>query len=239
MLEKIFADDLTSKNTFFYPCSGMDVEIVTDLLNKKDLFTVENFIFVDLNHDDNNLSISGLMERLFFFENRLGLRKIKILGKQEFTLQDIESLLVSQLENYRLENFKFKKRFSDLIGNIVEPKVIRYYLTYNDIEFTLYLFHYEATIISEKIASILPYLHGLILKNYVGGAFEDDFFIKKMLNLSPITVVSNSEIPDLIGYRKVFEDFDNDNYLNYSILQRDITRAEKGLITVHKILRWI
>lgn len=71
MLEKIFADDLTSKNTFFYPCSGMDVEIVTDLLNKKDLFTVENFIFVDLNHDDNNLSISGFMERLFFFENRL------------------------------------------------------------------------------------------------------------------------------------------------------------------------
>jgi hypothetical protein len=234
MLEKIFADDLMSKETFFYPCSGMDVEIIKDLLNKKNLFSVENFIFVDLNHDDNNLSISGFMERLLFFENRLGLSEIKILEKQEFTLQNIESLLVNELETYKLN-----KRFNDLINNIVEPKAIRYCVSNNDRNFTLYLFHYEATIISEKIASIRPYLHGLILRYHVGGAFEDDFFIKKMLNLSPITVVSNMEIPELTGYKKVFEDLDNNNYLNYSILQKDITRKEEALITVHRILPYI
>ena len=239
MLEEIFTDDLTSKETFFYPCSGMDVEMITELLNKKDLFSIDNFIFVDLNHANNNLSIGGFMERLLFFENRLGLNKIKILEKQEFTLQDIESLLVSQLENYRLENFKFKKRFNDLINNIVEPKAIRYCVSNNDRKFTLYLFHYEATIISEKIASIQPYLHGLILMYHIGGAFEDDFFIKKMINLSPITVVSNMGIPELTEYKKVFEDFDNYKNLNYSILQRDITRKEEALITVHRILPYI
>ena len=38
MLEKIFTEDLTSKDTFFYPCSGIDVEIISDLLKKNRFF---------------------------------------------------------------------------------------------------------------------------------------------------------------------------------------------------------
>ena len=48
-----------------------------------------------------------------------------------------------------------------------------------------------------------------------------------MLNLSPISVISNMEIPEFSEYKKVFEDFDNNNFLNYSILQRDLTSLEK------------
>jgi hypothetical protein len=234
MLEKIFTEDLTSKDTFFYPCSGMDVEIISDLLNKKDFFPyVDNFILVDLNHDDNNLSIRGIMERSLFFENRLGLSKIKILEKEEYKLSEIESLLQNQLKSYNLS-----KRFIDLTNNIVEPKAIRYNLSKKGREFTLYLFHYEATILSEKIASIKPHLLRIILKSHIGGAFEDDFFIKKMFNLSPITVISNMEISEFSEFKKVFEDFNNNNFLNYSILQRDLTSIEKQLIRVNNALRY-
>jgi hypothetical protein len=125
-----------------------------------------------------------------------------------------------------------------LTNNIVEPKAIRYNLSKKGREFTLYLFHYEATILSEKIASIKPHLLRIILKSHIGGAFEDDFFIKKMFNLSPITVISNMEISEFSEFKKVFEDFNNNNFLNYSILQRDLTSIEKQLIRVNNALRY-
>lgn len=65
----------------------------------------------------------------------------------------------------------------------------------------LYLIHYEATIISEKIRlSENNSVFGLILKGHVNGAFSDkSFFMNKMIEFSPNYLVSqhdNSKFKD-------------------------------------------
>lgn len=193
LIEK-FTNDLTSNNTFFYPCSGQDINTIIKLLDfNENILDINNFILVDLNmnydHETNDLEMTGyygLEREEFFFDNKLGLHKLEIIEKEQFDIDEIEILVGDQLKTFRKNS-----RFIDLVSRVIEPKAIRYKLKYESHEFILYIIHYEATIISEKIKLIntnittdIPYF-GLILFGHARGAFLDDFFINKMIELNP------------------------------------------------------
>lgn len=211
-LNKIFTEDLTSKTTFFYPCSGMDIKSITDLLDYKNnnVLKIDNFVLVDLNMDynieTNDLEMTGyygLGRENWLFDNELGLNNIKVNRKVQYDLDHIKNFVGDQLEEYGKNN-----RFRDLVERVIEPKAIRYELTYNKLhKFVLYLIHYEATIISEKIrSSENNSVFGLILKGHVEGAFSDkSFFMNKMIEFSPNYLVT---------------EFDNSNFKDYKVLDQ-------------------
>lgn len=195
-LNKIFTEDITSNTTFFYPCSGMDIESITDLLDyNNNNLQIDNFVLVDLNMDYdleiNDLEIQEnrvLHRQDWFFDNILGLNKIKIIKKKKYGLKQIENFVGKQLKSY-IKN----PRFNDLVGRVIKPKAIRYILKYKSHEFVLYLIHYEATIISEKIRlkENNNAAFGLILQRHIDGAFSDEsFFINKMIEINPDYLVS-------------------------------------------------
>ena len=76
LIEK-FTNDLTSNNTFFYPCSGQDINTIIKLLDfNENILDINNFILVDLNmnydHETNDLEMTGyygLEREEFFFDN--------------------------------------------------------------------------------------------------------------------------------------------------------------------------
>lgn len=177
MEEKIINDiNKSTGMSFFYPCSGMDIESVINILNYKyDFSMARTFFLVDLNidHDDD---VPGWNQRQLYFDNKLGINKLKITEKEEYSLEDIEDFVKDFLPEYRK-----KVRFNQLVSKIVEPKAFRYELEYNSEIIVLYLFHYEACIISEKLKSIKNNsIFGLILQSHINGGYKDDFFIKKM-----------------------------------------------------------
>lgn len=177
MEEKILNDINNSTGmSFFYPCSGMDIESVINILNYKDDFLMaRTFFLVDLNidHDDD---VPGWNQRQLYFDNKLGINNLKITKKEEYSLEDIEDFVKDFLPKYIK-----KVRFNQLVSKIVEPKAFRYELEYNSEIIVLYLFHYEACIISEKLKSIKNNSRfGLILQSHVNGGYKDDFFINKM-----------------------------------------------------------
>ena len=177
MEEKIINDiNKSTGMSFFYPCSGMDIESVINILNYKyDFLMARTFFLVDLNidHDDD---VTGWNQRQLYFDNKLGINKLKITEKEEYSLEDIEDFVKDFLPEYRK-----KVRFNQLVSKIVEPKAFRYVLKHNSEIIVLYLFHYEACIISEKLKSIKNNSRfGLILQSHVNGGYKDDFFIKKM-----------------------------------------------------------
>lgn len=210
-LNKIFTEDLTSKTTFFYPCSGMDIKSITDLLDYKNnnVLKIDNFVLVDLNMDydreTNDLGIpeTHVLDREdWFFDNKLGYHKIKIMDKKEYSLYEIEDFVSNQLIQY-----KKIQRFKELVDLVKEPKAFRYKLQYNNHIFILYLIHYEASIISEKIRlSENNSVFGLILNRHIDGAFSDkSFFINKMIEFSPNYLVT---------------EFDNSNFKDYKVLDQ-------------------
>lgn len=154
----------------------MDIESVINILNYKyDFLMARTFFLVDLNidHDDD---VPGWNQRQLYFDNKLGINKLKITEKEEYSLEDIEDFVKDFLPEYRK-----KVRFNQLVSKIVEPKAFRYVLKHNSEIIVLYLFHYEACIISEKLKSIKNNsIFGLILQSHVNGGYKDDFFIKKM-----------------------------------------------------------
>ena len=195
-LNKIFTEDITSKTTFFYPCSGMDIKSIKDLLDyKNNNLQIDNFVLVDLNMDYdleiNDLEIQEnrvLYRQDFFFDNILGLNRIEIIKKKKYGLKQIKNFVGKQLKSY-IKN----TRFNDLVRRVIKPKAIRYILKYKSHEFVLYLIHYEATIISEKIrlTENNNAAFGLILQRHIDGAFSDEsFFINKMIEINPDYLVS-------------------------------------------------
>lgn len=198
MEKKIFEDINNSKGmSFFYPCSGMDVESVINILNYRDDFLMaRTFFLVDLNinHDDD---VRGWNQRQLYFDNKLGLNKLEIIEKEEFEKNDIEGYLSDFLDKYQAI-----PRFNELVSKIVEPKAFRYVLKHNLEIIVLYLFHYEACIISEKLKSIKNNSNfGLILQSHVDGGYKDDFFIKKMKEFdADFLKIDNFEIKNFINY---------------------------------------
>jgi hypothetical protein len=225
-LNKTFTEDLTSKTTFFYPCSGMDIQSITNLL---DYYgdSIDNFILVDLNMDydyeTNDLNMQGfygLKREDWNFDNKLGFKKIKIIKKVQYNLEQIENLVEDQLDEY-LQN----DRFYNLIGRVIDPKVIRYELEYNGLKFVLYLIHYEATIISEKIRLIKNnidfFVFGLILEGHVNGAFSDQsFFMNKMLEFNPDILVSQHS-------KKYFTDYITHNEERFIFYKEQFVNSKR------------
>ena len=211
MLNAIFTEDVTSKVTFFYPCSGMDVKAITDILDyKDDYFGIENFVMADLNvSEDNYPDMPGYCKRMFFFDNKLGLNNIEIIDKEEYGVNEIEEMIKDELVDYPLV-----KRFNYLVQHTVDPKAARYVLNYKSKEFTLYLFHYEALIIMEKIKNLSSgdylNLRGLIVKGHVNGAIGEELFAEKVIEFDPQVLILSDE---------------NDNYLNYNI---ELDRINEG-----------
>ncbi|MBP6126698.1 hypothetical protein [Flavobacterium sp.] len=225
MFDTIITEDISTKTTFFYPCSGMDVQSIIQLLDEEINLNIENFILVDLNMDydmiQNNLELTGYfgLEREFsFFDNKLGLYGIRIIDKIQYDLDEIEKFIGDELKEY-----KTISRFNDLVGMVVEPKAIRYQLTYNSHEFTLYLIHYEATVISEKISLIKNLCFGLILVHHVNGAYLDDFFMSKMESLKPLFLFSQQN-PDRF-------------FTNYKMVNNNMNLYSKDPLLAIKTLR--
>ncbi len=79
MEEKIINDiNKSTGMSFFYPCSGMDIESVINILNYKyDFLMARTFFLVDLNidHDDD---VTGWNQRQLYFDNKLGINNLKI-----------------------------------------------------------------------------------------------------------------------------------------------------------------
>ena len=192
-LNKIFTEDTISKTTFFYPCSGMDIQSIIGLLdyNEENYLRVDNFVLVDLNMDYdmeiNDLRMSGIydLQREFFFENKISHNQIEIIEKEQYGLKEIENFVGSLLDDY-----KSNWQFNNLVGRVIEPKAIRYKLRYKAYEFILYLIHYEATIISERLR-LTSDNYGLILKHHVNGTYLGDFFMRKMEEFSPFCLIKH------------------------------------------------
>lgn len=177
MEEKMLHDITNSTGmSFFYPCSGMDIDSIINIINfREDLLIARNFFLVDLNIDDHN-EVNGCNQRQLYFDNKLGLKGFEILEKEEYKLNDIEELICDFLKEYETN-----ERYNELVSKIIEPKAFRYVLNYKSNTIILYLFHYEACIISEKLKTMKNESQfGLILQSHVNGGYEDDFFINKM-----------------------------------------------------------
>lgn len=208
MFETKITEDISTKTTFFYPCAGMDIQSIIQLLDNENNLNIENFILVDLNMDydiiQNELELTGyfgIERELPFFENKLGLHKIKIIDKIQYGLDEIEKFVSNELKEYREIS-----RFNDLVERVIEPKAIRYNLTYNSHEFILYLIHYEATVFSEKISLIKKPCFGLILMHHLNGAYLDNFFMNKMEELRPLFLYSQQNPGRFFSnYKSVFD----------------------------------
>ncbi|MFZ4679356.1 MAG: hypothetical protein ACOYLP_04230 [Flavobacterium sp.] len=201
MLNEIFIEDVTSKVTFFYPCSGMDIKAITDLLEyKDDYLCIENFVMADLNiSEDNYPEMPGYCKRMHYFDNKLGLNKIEIIEKEVYGVNEIEFMIKDQLVDYPLA-----ERFNYLVQYTVDPKAIRYELRYKSKDFVLYLFHYDALIIMKKIKNLNLLnslnLSGLILKGHVYGSIGKDLFADKIIEFDSQVLILNDK---------------SDNYPNY------------------------
>ncbi len=236
MLNKKFTEDVTSKVTFFYPCSGMDVKAITDLLDyNDDYFGIENFVMTDLNVSEENYpDMPGYCKRMLFFDNKLGLNAIEIIEKEEYGVNEIEEMTKDQLVNYALT-----ERFNYLIEYTIEPKAVRYILKYKSKEFILYLFHYEAMLIMEKIKKlnfgISPYIRGLILKGHVYGSIGKELFAEKIIEFDPQVLILNDKKDNYPNYTIELERIkESDQRVQFAYLNDEISRK---LINLNRV-KW-
>ena len=236
MLNKKFTEDITSKVTFFYPCSGMDVKAITDLLDyNDDYFGIENFVMTDLNVSDENYpDMPGYCMRMFYFDNKLGLNNIEIIKKEEYGVNEIEEMIKDQLVDYALI-----ERFNYLIQYTVDPMAIRYELKYKSKEFVLYLIHYDAIIIMEKIKNlkleICSYISGLILKGHVYGAIGKELFAEKIIEFDPQVLILSDKKDNYPNYTIELKQInDSDQFVQFAFIKNEISRK---LINLNRV-KW-
>ena len=223
-------EEIYKGNTFLYPCSGMDIQTLIQLLSiENKLFSIDNFVLIDLNVDDpENDMANGYQgfHRQQFFENKLGLHNISIIEREEYDVADIEDLVIEQLTDYSNNQI-----FRELLNRVVEPKAIRYLLHYNNHKFVLYLIHYEATIILEKIKSIKS-TQGLILKLHVNGGFTRDYFMNKMIEFNPSILVCD-DLNDKNLFSIEYEEIEK----NTRIYRRELTEVEQKEQRIFNLLK--
>lgn len=180
-LKEQLIDDLNHKSFLYYPCCGMDFQIIPQFLEYSKIINEDrNFIFIDANNENTD----GWFRPIKFLGNKIGLANLEIVDKKTYAFGAEFFLEFGEILNDFQQNDK--DIIITFIKGIQNPKAIRFVLEYNNVQFILYYIYFEAVTIIKYINRFVLDTNskGLLIKAPAGGWTEYELLTNNLISVS-------------------------------------------------------